>query len=280
MQEINLKKIIESKNPGLLDKYPGFIKNPLLALARSIFKVKKINNFIRKSQNAYGNDFIDMLFEELNSSFEYSDEDLNNIPKEGPVVIVSNHPLGALDGLGIVRIVSKVRPDVKIVVNDILSHLTNLNELFLPVDLYNTKSQRANLINISKHLKSGKAIIFFPAGVVSRMIDFKVQDLKWTKGAVNFGRKFQAPLVCAKIDNRNSLLFYLIAKINNNLAPFLFPREMFNFVDRKLKVNFGKSIDSSIYSEVEDDQDLTQILREYVYSIEKPSNLIKKHLQS
>jgi putative hemolysin len=279
MQEVSLKKIIEDKKPGLLSKYPTFIKNPILWWIEKVFRVKKINAFIRKSTNHFGNDFIDLLFQDLNSTLRYSADELSNIPKEGPVVIVANHPLGALDGLGIVRIVSKVRPDVKIVVNDILSHLTNLNELFLPVDIYSSKSQRANLMNITKHIKSGKAIIFFPAGIVSRMKNFQVQDKKWTKGAAGFARKFRAPIVCAKIQNRNSLLFYFLTKLKDEIAPFLFPREMFNFVGKELKVKFGKAINASIFEDIKNDNDLTLELRNYVYSLDKPSEQIKKHFQ-
>lgn len=279
MKEVDLKQVIEDKSPGLIKKYPKFIANPVLWWISKVFRVKEINSFIRKTKNDFGFDFIDKLFQEVNSTYEYDKKALNRIPKEGPVIIVSNHPLGALDGVGIVRVVGERRPDVKIVVNDILAHLTNLEDLFLPIDLYSDRPQRKNLMNIANHIKKGNAIIFFPAGVVSRMDKFKVKDKEWTKGAVNFGRKFKSPIICAKIDNRNSLLFYFLTKLKDSIAPFLFPREMFNFVDRKLKVRFGKLIEPSIYESVKSDKDLTLLLRNYVYNIENAPQELEDHLK-
>lgn len=278
MKEVSLQNIINDKNPDLLKKYPKFLVNFALWYLNGLFRVKKINKFIRETQETYGYDFIEKLFKDLKSTWEYDKEEINRIPKEGPVLIVANHPLGALDGLAIVRAVSDVRPDVKIVVNDILSHLTNLADLFLPVDVYTAKSQRRNLANIASHLKDGKAIIFFPAGIVSRMENFKVRDRKWTKGAVGFGRKYKAPIVAAKIENRNSLLFYFLTKLKDDIAPFLFPREMFNFVNKKLKMRFGQKINTDVYQSIESDKELTDFLKEYVYDIDNPPKKLKQFM--
>lgn len=276
MKEINLEELIKSKNPKIFEKYPKFLLNFAFFIISKILHLKEINQFIRKSKNLTDLDYTNAVFEMLNFSYNYNSIDLNKIPKEGRLVIVANHPLGALDGLSIVEMVRKVRPDAKIVVNDLLSNLNNLDGLFLPVDLYNTKSQRENLLKISKMMKEEKCVIFFPAGMVSRLVNGKIRDPKWNKGAITIARKFQAPILPIFISGRNSYSFYILAKIKSIFATFLLPREMFKKRNYVLNYKFGNLVNYEVFDEIKSDRELTEILKEYVYNItEKPKKLEK-----
>lgn len=269
MEEISLEKLIKSKNPKIFEKYPKFGISFVLFIVGKILHLKEINQFIRNSHNLHNLDYTRAIFKMLNFSYFYSKSDLQKIPKDGRLVIVANHPLGALDGLSIVEMIHKVRPDAKIVVNDLLSNLENLNGIFLPVDLFNTKSQRENLIRISQMMQEEKCVIFFPAGKVSRLQGFKIRDPKWNKGAVMIARKFNAPILPIFISGRNTFLFYFLIKIKDIFATFLLPREMFKKKGYTLNYKFGNLVNPEIFKRVESDKELTAKLKEYIYSIKK-----------
>lgn len=276
MEEISLEKLIKSKNPKIFEKYPKFLLDSVFYLISKILHLKEINQFIRNSKELYDLDYTRAVFKMLNFSYKYNEIDLEKIPKTGKLIIVANHPLGALDGLSIVEMVRKVRPDAKIVVNDLLSNLNNLDGLFLPVDLYNTKSQRENLIRISKMMKEEKCVIFFPAGVVSRLKGMKVRDTKWNKGAVTIARKFYSPILPIFIDGKNSFSFYFLAKVKSIFATFLLPREMFKKRNYTLNYKFGNLVSEKIFNEIKSDRELTEILKSYIYSIEKTPKELEK----
>jgi hypothetical protein len=82
---------------------------------------------------------------------------------------------------------------------------------------------------------------------------------------------------CCKL--RNSSLFYILTKLKDRLAPFLFPREMFKFRGKKLKVRFGKLIEPEIYDNLESDEELTILLRKYVYNLDDAPQQLKKHFR-
>ncbi len=277
MKEINLEELIKSKNPKIFEKYPKFVLSFAFFVISKILHLKEINGFIRKSQNLFDLDYTRAVFKMLNFKYSYDEKELERIPKAGKLVIVANHPLGALDGLSIVEMVRKVRPEAKIVVNDLLSNLTNLNNLFLPVDLYNTKSQRENLLKISKMMKNDECVIFFPAGMVSRLVKGKIRDPKWNKGAITIARKFNAPILPIFISGRNSYIFYILAKMEKSIATFLLPGEMFRKKNYILNFKFGSLVGSKVFDDIKNDRELTEILKEYVYNIDIHSNKLEKY---
>ena len=104
------------------------------------------------------------------------------IPPHGKVVIVANHPIGTLDGLALLKMVHKVRPDVKVVANQMLGTMNALEPLLLTVDNIGGKTTRDNLKNIIEYVKDDSAIIIFPAGEVSRFGTKGIKDGEWSKG--------------------------------------------------------------------------------------------------
>lgn len=277
MKEINLEELIRSKNPKIFEKYPKFLLNFAFYIIGKILYLKEINEFISKSKDLYDLDYTRAVFKMLGFKYNYDEKALEQIPKTGKLVVVANHPLGALDGLSIVEMIKKVRPEAKIVVNDLLSNLTNLNNLFLPVDLYNTKSQRENLLKISKMMKNDECVIFFPAGMVSRLVNGKIRDPKWNKGAITIARKFNSPILPIYISGRNSYFFYIMAKVKDIFATFLLPGEMFRKKNYTLNYKFGKLIAPNVFEEIKNDRELTEILREYVYKIDVTPKKLEKY---
>lgn len=168
MKKINIEELINSKNPNLLNKYPKSIKQIILFLINLFFKENEINKYLELLQDKYNLDFIDSLFDLLDFSYIVSSKEKNRIPAEGCVLIVANHPLGALDGLSLLKAVGEVRSDVCIVANDLLLNIENIKDLIIPIDYYTYSKNKLNLNRIKEAIKNDKAIILFPSKQVSR----------------------------------------------------------------------------------------------------------------
>lgn len=148
------------------------------------------------------------------------DDDLESrIPKEGPLVIVSNHPFGGLDGLALMAALLPLRPDLKTLVNVVLGVFPELRAAALPLDVLsgtagaaagNTGSLRA----AGAHLQAGGAVAFFPSGVVSHYRrGMGVVDPDWQTAAARLARRFNAPVLPVFFHGRNSLMFSLIGTL-------------------------------------------------------------------
>ena len=128
---IDTEKALNDKFPAIKDKPgAGFLYKFLKFLTHE----DEINCFIESNQHLRGFSFLDKILEHFNFSYRVSNHSINRIPAEGRVIIIANHPIGSLDGLALLKLIYSVRPDVRIVANDLLSQATPLKSLFLPVD--------------------------------------------------------------------------------------------------------------------------------------------------
>ncbi len=270
MKEINLKELLISKLPNFEKKYPKFIQNIITFLLSKLFHVNQINSFIINNEDKFGFDFIDELFEYLDFSYFLSAKDKFKIPAEGKLICVSNHPLGALDGLALVRAIGEVRSDVKIVTNDLLMNLDNVNNLFLPFDLYSHSAQKRNLQQIEEALNKEQAVIFFPAAEVSRLTIKGIKDIKWQRGAVRLAKRFQVPVLPIHTKGKNSLIFYIASWINKNFATFLLSSEMFKQRNQTITLSIGNVISANVFKMSPLSEELnTKLLKKHVYNLEK-----------
>lgn len=268
MQKIDLKEIIVSKFPKLESEYPKIILTLIIKIFALITKVNKINDFLEKNKDKIGFDFIDELFEYLNFSYYVSGKDKLRIPSEGRVICVANHPLGALDGLSILRAISEVRSDVKIVANDILMNLEPLKNLFLPIDLYSPKAQKRNIELIEEAMIREEVLIFFPAAEVSRFSPKGIRDGDWQRGALKFAKKYNAQILPINVRGKNSILFYFVSFINKNWATAMLPREMFSKKSNSIILSVGNIIPSSSFvsSKLNDKAEI-KLLKKHTYNI-------------
>lgn len=137
---------------------------------------------------------------------------------------------------------SRVRRDVKVVTNRMLTHLEPLSSLFIPVDNINGRTAKAALQQMDQQLQNGGVLIFFPAGEVSRLTRRGIRDKKWHSGFIKLAAKYRAPLLPAWIRARNSALFYASTLISDSLPLLLLMQQMFRRRNGSLPVNFGQQI--------------------------------------
>lgn len=271
---LNIEQSITNKFPGFNQRAP-IIRNSALGILRKITREKEINAFLKEHKGNRGFDFIDRIFDYFNFSYSVSQRERNNIPAQGRVVIIANHPIGSLDGLALLRLVSEVRRDVKIVANDMLMAFEALHDLLLPLDNMTRATYKQSYKSILQALNNDEAVIIFPAGEVSRASPQGIRDGKWQAGFLHFARKTQSPLLPIFVSAKNSWLFYSASMLFKPFATALLAHEMFNKHSAEIKFRVGEMIPHhALESDHLADKSLIKRLKKHLYKIGKGKNAI------
>lgn len=161
------------------------------SLLKRLFYEDEFQQFAAAHRHLKGLDMVEQVLEHLDILCTVSARDLEQIPEHGPLVIIANHPTGTLDGLALMYAVSRVRRDVKVVTNRMLTHLEPLSSLFIPVDNMGGRTAKSSLVQMEQHLQNAGVLIFFPAGEVSRPTRKGIRDKNGTLALSN------SPASCA-----------------------------------------------------------------------------------
>ena len=196
----------------------------------------------------HGFDFVDQVLRYFQFDYRVSSHEKERIPAAGPVVIIANHPIGSLDGLALLKLVSEVRGDVKVVANQLLFSLKPLRRLLLPVDNMGQKTTRENIRAIDHWLENNGAVIIFPAGEVSRFGPQGIRDGRWNTGFLRIASRHEAPILPIFINGRNSLFFYSLSLIARPLSTIWLVREMFKKAHQHVDVRIGHLVYHQQYS--------------------------------
>ena len=203
---------------------------------------------------AKGRNFWEVIVERYNIKMNLIKGSLEYIPKRGPVVIVSNHPFGILDGLLLGYILSKTRNDFKIIANRVFRKAKDLDEVVLPISF--EENRQGNLLNINtrneaiRFLKGGGIVGIFPGGTVatSAKLFSRPLDPFWKRFTSKLILKSDATVVPIFFGGSNSRLFQIASHMSYNLRMALLIREFGRKVDRKVDVAIGKEIGSKYFS--------------------------------
>ncbi|WP_046078321.1 GNAT family N-acyltransferase [Halomonas sp. HG01] len=264
---IDIEGALRDKAPGLAAR-PPWLFGPLVAGLRRLVHEREINDFLARHGELGWCEFIDRVFEHLDVGYTLSTRDREQIPETGRLVVVANHPLGALDGLALLRMVAEVRPDVSILANDLLLQLAPLSDVIVPVDNLSRRGLRRSLTRLTEALEAERAVIVFPAGEVSRAGPRGVRDGKWHSGFLHAARRTNAPLLPVHVRGRNSSRFYALTSLRSDLGTLLLPDEMFRQRGRHIALRVGGPIPLAQF----DRDDLTtpvklKLLRKHVYRL-------------
>jgi putative hemolysin len=264
---------------AVVEKFPNFqqksrwIKKPTLGFLRKITHEQEVNQFLDTHQDLKGFDFIEQVLEFFNFSYTISERDRKNIPASGRVVIVANHPLGALDGLSLLKMVGEIRRDVKIIANDMLMNFSALESLFLPVDNLSKSTRKSSISRIVDALNNEEAVIVFPAGEVSRIRPNGVRDGKWNSGFLNFAKKTNAPVLPIHVGAKNSPLFYSCSMVYKPLSGMMLAHEMFKQNSKTITMKVGEAIP---YQQIEQlplgKAQKVKLIKRHLYRLTKKKN--------
>ena len=246
-----------------------------------LLKLDKVEEIYRSSTEQNSIEFVDDILSKLKIRYELNDDELKNIPKNGPFILVSNHPYGGIDGLILLSILLKERPDFKVMANYLLENIPQLKEHFVIVDPFENRAKKSkNIAGIKKCmtlLKDGTPIGIFPSGEVSsfKTSQLKVSDKIWNPVVGKMIMKSEVKVVPIFFSGHNSLLFNILGLIHPRLRTAKLPSELFNKRDA-IKVRIGKPLSVSDIKQFEDPDQLLRFLRAKTYSLSSPIE-VKHH---
>jgi putative hemolysin len=224
------------------------VKLKLLAPAiMKLLKLDNINDAYFNAKEKVGPAFADDILEEFGVTYEVSDLDLANIPKTEPFILIANHPYGGIDGIILLSLISKIRPDYKMVANYLLKQIPPLADCFIAVNPFENIGDKAmNILGVKQileHLKTSPLGIF-PAGEVSAMKlnNLKISDKKWEPSVGKIIAKAGLKVVPVYFSGHNSLAFNLMGLLHPNLRTIKLPSEMLNKSKSNIKLRIGKPI--------------------------------------
>ncbi len=214
---------------------------PLLHGVARWSRFDAIEAFLHDHGHLQDHDFLDAVLGFLRLRYEVDEAQLASIPARGRLLVVANHPSGALDALALLHAVGRVRRDVRIVANEVLGLLAPLQSLLLPVRVFGGRADAGSLRAIEDALQQEQCVIVFPAGEVSRLGPRGVRDGRWKRGFAGFARRTGAPVLPVRIRARNSALFYGASALYAPAATALLAREMFARRERPLRLHIGET---------------------------------------
>ncbi len=259
----------------IIQQYPQYENKPganlFFKLLQNLSHEDDINHFIANNQHLRGFDFLDKILEYFNFDYLVSRQSFNNIPAEGRLIIIANHPIGSLDGLALLKLIRSVRADVKIVANPLLSRIKSLNSLFLSVDnLASDNSLKIQYQAMLDALHQEQALIIFPAGEVSRIRPDGIKDTQWKKGFLKLAKKTSAPILPIYINGKNSWAFYSMSTIYKPLGTLMLVREMFNKQNVKITFHVSKPIAyKSLDTSNINSKKLVKLFKKHLYQLGK-----------
>lgn len=251
----------------------GFLKNPIAKLLIRLTKIDKVNELYDKLKDKKGEDFFESFVRERDLSYIVFEEDIAKIPKEGPFILVSNHPLGAIDGVLMTKILSKARPNFKVMGNFLLEKIKPMQPYVIPVNPFEERKELYNssvgLKGALKHLSEGGCLGIFPAGEVSnKNNDYnEILDKPWEDSIIKFIKKANVPIVPMYFHAKNSQKFYSLSKLHPDLQTLMLPREMMAKREEPIRIRIGKSISPKVCNQYESIQELGDYLRKKVYML-------------
>lgn len=203
----------------------------------------------------------------LGVGYDLSSEDLHNIPTQGPLVVVANHPFGGIEGVILGAVLLQVRSDLRILANYLLKRVDGIGDTIIPVDPFDAPgSVKGNLKGLKTALawlKAGGVLATFPAGEVAsfRWKTGRVADPAWSPHVAAIARRTRAAVLPVFFPGRNSLLFQLLGVLHPRLRTALLPRELTNKAGRRVRVFVGKAIPWQVLKRYETDAELVEYLR-------------------
>lgn len=237
----------------LAKHYPTVANKPLLSkpltfVLRHLLHEKEMQEFATTYPHHQGLDFVEQVLEYFNISYSARNVEKERIPTEGKLVIIANHPIGSLDALALIKLVSEVRRDIKVVANEMLMALPPLHSMLLPVNNIQGGTPKENIQKIQNHLQAEGIVIVFPAGEVSRLRPQGIRDTKWRSGFLRIAKQAKAPILPVFIDGKNSRVFYGLSMLYKPLAAMLLVKEMFKQKRNHLPMRIGEVIPHESYN--------------------------------
>lgn len=215
-------------------------------------------------------EFLSLVLAKLKLSYDVTGA-LNDIPRTGRLIVVANHPFGAIEGLILAQVLGRIRSDVKVLANYLLTGISELRDIFIPVDPFG--GPRASGRNIGPlrtardWLQQDGCLILFPAGTVSHLHwrRREVTDPAWNHGAAWLATSTRSPVLPVYFHGANSLTFQVVGLVQPRLRTALLPRELLRRQNSRVALIAGETISAQRVAAFDNEAQLTKYLRLHTY---------------
>ena len=263
---INVERILKTKAPDLYKKLPKFV----VRYFTRVLHQDEINADLEKISDEKG---VPKFHKQLAINNIVIDcQNTENIPAEGRFIFAANHPMGGPDGIMIVSAVGKIFPKTKLMVNDLLMNLPDIEDVFIPI--YRFGRNKRNYAEIFENsMQSDYQIIIFPAGLVSRKIKGKIVDLEWKKSFVAYAKRYERDIIPVYISGKNSNFFYNLANwrkrlgIKANIEQLYLVDELYKHKKESVSIYFGKPISYQSLTNDKSDTEWADEIKQIAYSL-------------
>ncbi|MDE3167423.1 MAG: lysophospholipid acyltransferase family protein, partial [Acidobacteriota bacterium] len=250
---------------------------PLASALNRFLQIDRLEQLYRDARP--GDSLCANLMRELEIEIQVTAEDLARVPASGAVVAISNHPFGLLDGALLTSLLTRVRRDMRVLTNRLLSELPEMAKVGIFIDPFERPESRAANARALKeaigHLKAGGMLLVFPAGEVAHF-DFRsgaVRDPEWRTTAARLIRLTNARALPILVPGSNSLPFQVLGMVHPRLRTAALPAELLNKRGRRVEVRIGGVIESARVAALSDEEATRYLrLRAEILARREPGN--------
>ena len=263
---VDIEKVIRGKSQKLADRLPRFVLNYI----KKTIHQDEINRLLLENREYTGVEFASHILKDLDVSYRVHFSGKRPAP-DGRYIFVSNHPLGGLDGMILISYIGSSFGDVKFIVNDLLMYIRPLAPVFVPVNKYG-RMRHDNTRMFQETFDSDSQILYFPAGLCSRLIKGKVTDLDWKKTFVTKAIESRRDIIPMFFSGENSRRFYRLANLRKklgikvNIETFLLPDEMFRKKGSAFDLYIGEPIPYTTLTGDHTHKEWCDIIRQKCYA--------------
>lgn len=229
-------------------------RHPVGPLVNSVVKIfniplgtRRLTETVRRLENDHRDiSFWSKLADAAQLKADISDGMLSKIPKDGPLIIPMNHPLYGWEAVAFLAKVSEVRPDVKVLMTDMLGVLPGLSDNAFLINVYKQENNSALRSQVVEHLRGGSALLFFPSGSISvkeKLSDPFSVDPVWKSGLMHFISEVDGvQIVPVAVDGEPGTAFQAAKKISDYAAMPLLLRGLAKNTKRSIRYFIGEPI--------------------------------------
>lgn len=265
------------KTPDIIvSSVSGHIPRPLRRPVLRLAGLSHLNTFYNDlPAGLEPMDFSRLVLARLGIQCRIEGEPLESIPADGPLLIVSNHPFGAIEGVLLPALLLGHRPDIKILANYMLQGIAELNRLFIPIDPFDGNRVRENFSGIRQalsHVQNGGALALFPSGTVSHLhpLQREIIDPKWHDTVGRIARKTGARVLPLFFHGRNSYFFNLMGLIHPLARTALLPKELLRKRNSAITMSIGRTVSPETLNGLPSDTARASYLRMRCYALKPP----------
>lgn len=274
MEETPIKRSVLDYND--IRKMVPFLdgKEKLVNGLMKLLSVDKVNWIHDHNCDTPGVPFVEGLLKDLNITLRIDNEErLDHLPS-GSFITVSNHPLGALDGISLIKIVGQRRPKFKVMVNMVLNYISAMRPNFIAVDALASSDPKKKAVSMQgikaamMQVKSGEPMGFFPAGAVSKLnIHGNIDDRKWQPTIIRLIKQMKVPVVPIYFHTRNSWWFNFLGVVSWQLRTLRLPAEVFRKKNSEIHISVGEPIPYEEIAKFDDLDQLGEFLKAKTYAM-------------